>query len=96
MISDDSNLHYTQASGSNSMDDVDTRIKHLTDLYELWSTGLDVLERYDKHSAEYETRKKDLEVALRMLRFIIERNYSENYYRNSVDFIGDDPSKIKD
>jgi hypothetical protein len=85
---------YDMSTNSDSMDDYDTRIKHLTDLYELWQTGLDVLERYDKHSAEYETRKRDLETVLRMLRFQMEKSYRDDPYRRSIDAIGNKPENV--
>ena len=31
-----------------SMSDVGTRLQFLTELYELWQTGLDICERYEK------------------------------------------------
>lgn len=89
MISD-----YDMSTNSDSMDHVGTRIQHLTDLYELWQTGLDVLERYDKHSAEYETRKRDLETVLRMLRFQMEKSYRDDPYRRNIDAIGNKPENV--
>jgi hypothetical protein len=82
------------STNSDSMDHVGTRIQHLTDLYELWQTGLDVLERYDKHSAEYETRKRDLETVLRMLRFQMEKSYRDDPYRRNIDAIGNKPENV--
>jgi hypothetical protein len=60
-----------------SMDDIGPRIQHLIELYEIWQTGLDVLERYDKRAPFYIERKAELEAALKLLFFHISKDYTE-------------------
>ena len=79
-----------------SMEDMGTRMQHLTDLYELWNTGLDVIERFDKHSPFYEVRKRELENALKLLCYHLEKDYSENSYRQAVDTLPSHGEDIKD
>ena len=79
-----------------SMDDVGTRMQHLTELYELWQTGLDVIERFDKHSPFYEERKKELQHALKLLVYHLEKDYSENSYRQAVDTLPSNREDFKD
>ena len=81
MISDDSNL---KNFSSDSLDNYGTYMEHLSDLYEYWSTGLEILDRYDTHASEYDIRKRELEAALRLLRIRMTRTYDENYYRRII------------
>jgi hypothetical protein len=60
--------------------DVGTRFSHLSDLYELWQTGLDILERYDKNNPFYEDKKDELENALRLLLYHMEKDYNDHNY----------------
>ncbi len=79
-----------------SMDDIGSRMHHLTDLYDLWTTGLDVIERFDKHHPFYEARKKELESALRLLNYHMQKDYSENLYRQAVDTLPSHGEDVKD
>jgi hypothetical protein len=60
-----------------SMSDRGTRLQFLTELYDLWQTGLDICERYDKHAALYGVRKNELECALKLLGFHMMKDYKE-------------------
>ena len=69
-----------------SMDDVGRRIDHLTELYNLWQTGIDILDRYDKHKPNYEEERKKLVNARDMLYFHMTKDYNEG-----TSFKGEDP-----
>jgi hypothetical protein len=60
-----------------SMSDVGTRLQFLTELYELWQTGLDICERYDNHTPFYAANKRELESALKLLGFHMMKDYKE-------------------
>jgi hypothetical protein len=60
-----------------SMDDVGSRLDHLTELYEIWQTGLDILERYNKRTSFYTEKKAELEAALKLLYCHMSLNYKE-------------------
>lgn len=78
------------------MDDVGTRLSFLTELYDLWSTGLDICERYDKHSVNYEEKKKELETAMKLLWFHMNKDYKTDEDRKKIDDIPANPEDIKD
>jgi hypothetical protein len=69
------NLNAVVKTGS--MDDRGTRIQFLTELYDLWETGLDICERYDKHTVFYTEHKRELESALKLLGFHMMKDYKE-------------------
>ena len=75
MIGDGEYINGTIRTGS--MDDIGTRLKFLTELYDLWTTGLDIIERYDKHSPFYEEKKTELEHALKLLYWHMSKDYKE-------------------
>lgn len=60
-----------------SMADVGTRLQFLTELYDLWKTGLDICERYDKYTSFYEDHRRELESALKLLGFHMMKDYKE-------------------
>lgn len=68
-----------------SMDDVGSRMSHLLELYTLWQTGLDILERFDKSSPWYDKKKEELEGAIRLLGYHMEKDYQEKEYREVID-----------
>ena len=82
MLSDGDKLNTLSKA---SMEDVGTRMEHLTELYELWKTGLDILERYDKSGPFYERKKEELEDALRLLGFHMQKDYHEDAIRKEID-----------
>lgn len=73
MIGDGENVNHL--AKTKSMDDVGTRQQHLADLYELWVTGLDILECYDKHLPLYEEKKAELTAAKKLLFFHMVKDY---------------------
>jgi hypothetical protein len=85
-----------QTAHNMSMDDIGTRMLHLTQLYELWQTGLDVIERFDKHSPFYGEKKKELENALKLLQFHMAKDYQERPYRKEIDLLPWNAENIKD
>jgi hypothetical protein len=69
-----------------SMDDVGTRLEHLAEVYELWQTGISILDTYEKTSPHYMLRHAELEAACKLLYFYMTQDYKEERaYR------GDDP-----
>jgi hypothetical protein len=59
------------------MDDEGTRLQFLTELYELWQTALDILERYDKHAPFYTQKKTELENASKLLMYHMQKDYHD-------------------
>jgi len=66
------------------LDDTGTRIQFLTELYELWSIGLSVVDIYDKRTAFYEERKRELESALKLLWYAMSKDYVEESYKRTI------------
>jgi hypothetical protein len=83
MLGDGEHISHTLKCGS--MDDLGTRMKFLTELYDLWLTGLDICDRYDRHTPFYHERRTELEHALKLLRFHLEKDYSDKAYRKEID-----------
>ena len=83
MIGDGEHISNTLNSGS--MDDVGTRISHLLDLYNLWMAGADICDRYDRHQPLYYEKRTELEHALKLLRFHMEKDYTGHSYRTEID-----------
>lgn len=75
-----------------SLDDIGTRMKFLLELYDLWLTGADIIERYDKHLPMYQEKMIELQHALKLLRYHLERDYSDRAYRKEIDELS--PPKI--
>lgn len=76
MMGDGEHINNTIKTGS--MDDVGTRLKFLTELYELWQTGIDILDRYDRHKPNYEEERIKLMNARDMLYFHMTKDYKES------------------
>ena len=70
-----------------SMDDVGTRFKHLIDLYELWLTGIEILDRYDKDTPFYHEKRLELVHATQMLLFHLQKDYNQEEDRKKIDAI---------
>ena len=83
MIGDGEHINGTIRTGS--MDDLGTRMKFLTELYELWLVGVDICERYDRHSPFFNEKRTELEHALKLLRFHMEKDYSNRAYKEVID-----------
>ena len=83
VLSDPEKLNTIVVTGS--MEDVGTRISHLLDLYNLWNVGLDILERFDKSTPFYDVKKTELESAINLLNWHMEKDYKESEYRAIID-----------
>jgi hypothetical protein len=94
MLSDPEKLNKVVRTGS--MDDVGTRLEFLTELYELWSVGLDILERFDKESVSYMKRKQELVAALDMLSHHMQKDFLELPYHTAIDSLPQRGEDIKD
>ena len=70
--------HINNTIQTGSMDDIGTRLRFLSELYELWQTGIDILDRYDKHKPNYEEERKKLENARDMLYFHMTKDYHQS------------------
>jgi hypothetical protein len=81
-IGDGEHINNTVRTGS--MDDVGTRLKFMTELYELWTTGLDIMTRYERNSAFYDEKRIELEHAIKMLYFHIQKDYNEEPYKKEI------------
>jgi hypothetical protein len=85
MMGDGSNINNVIKTGS--MMDVGTRYQFLAELYDLWESGLDILERYDKHTPGYEEKKNELEIACRLLGYHMQKDYHDEYYKKVIDLL---------
>ena len=88
--------HISQAINIGSMDDVGTRFKHLTELYELWLEGIDILDKWEKKNPKYKEKREELEHATTLLAFHFMKDYQDNADRsiiNSLPLHGDDIPK---
>lgn len=81
-----------------SMDDVGTRLKFLTELYDLWQTGIDILDRYDRDTPFYKEKRTELENATRLLYCHMTKDYGkeEEVDRRTVDSLPHFGDQIKD
>ncbi len=91
---DGENINHAVRIGS--MDDTGTRMSFLLELYELWETGLDILERYDQSSPFYEEKKKELEHALKLLAYHMEKDYQDKAVKDVIDSLPKHGEDIKD
>jgi hypothetical protein len=87
--------HVNNVFNVGSMEDVGTRMKFLLELYELWLTGIDILDRYDKDTPFYAQKRLELEYAVKLLAYHMEKDYSvqETKDRKIIDSLpqhGDD------
>jgi hypothetical protein len=66
-------------------EDVGTRIQHMMDLQELWSTAYAILTRPNiYHTPLEEERAKALHIALDLLQNHLEAEYSETTYARTI------------
>lgn len=79
-----------------SMADVGTRLSHLMELQELWSTGLQILTTGTYHTDEEDNQAKELEIALRLLAFHMMNDYNATPYAQEINNLPKDPKEIKD
>jgi Cys-tRNA synthase (O-phospho-L-seryl-tRNA:Cys-tRNA synthase) len=74
--------HYTKLMHA---EDVGTRLQHMADLHELWSTAYAILTRPNLyHTALEEERAKALEIALDLLVNHMEAEYNEVPYAKEI------------
>lgn len=59
-----------------SMQDTGTRLEHMADLQDLWSTGLAILTSGTYHSFQEQQEARELEIALRLLEHHMVHDYS--------------------
>jgi hypothetical protein len=90
---DAENLNAAVKTGS--MNDIGTRMQFLTELYDLWTVGLDICERYDKYGPLYVEKKLELEHALKLLGYHMEKDFQEQLYRNTIDALPKHGEDIK-
>ena len=91
-ISDGDKLNHVVRTGS--MSDVGTRMQFLIELHELWETGLDILERFERNTPLYEEKKKELESALKLLYFHMTKDYDTLPDIAAIDAIPSNPEDI--
>jgi len=94
MMGEGSNINNVVKTGS--MDDVGTRLKFLTELYDLWMEGIDILDRWDRNTPFYDEKRKELENATRLLYWHMTKDYNENAEKCEIDIIPRNPEAIKD
>lgn len=85
--------HIDKVVNVGSMEDVGTRIHFLMELYELWQTGIDILDLYDKGTTDYPEKRLELVHARDMLMHHMKKDFSERPYReviNTLPFHGED------
>lgn len=85
MIGDGENVNNTLKTGS--MDDIGSRMSHLLDLYNLWQDGLDICTRYDRNHPAYQEKVMELQHALKLLRYHLEKDYKQEEERRKIDAI---------
>ena len=77
--------HINNVIKTGSMDDVGTRLQFLTELYELWQTGIDILDRYDANTSDYQEKRAELVHARDLLMFHMKKDFSYDAYRKEID-----------
>jgi N-acetyl-anhydromuramyl-L-alanine amidase AmpD len=88
--------HINMVFKTGSMMDVGTRYKFLAELYDLWETGINIIERYDKYTPGSTEKKKELEIALKMLGYHMEKDYTEKEIKGVIDALPEHGEDIKD
>jgi len=71
------------------MEDVGTRLDHLTDLKDIWENALQIMHNRNR---TYETQdeaqeKRKLEIAIDMLNFHMQKDYNEFEYRKEINVL---------
>src|SRR5271157_418261 len=96
MMGEGSNINNVVKTGS--MDDVGTRLKFLTELYDLWMEGIDILDRWDRNTPFYDEKRKELEHATKLLYCHMTKDYGkeEEVDRRTVDSLPHFGDQIKD
>jgi hypothetical protein len=73
VLGDGEHINYVFNVGS--MDDTGTRLKFLMELYELWVTGIDILDRYTRNAPNYHEKRLELEHAVQLLYWHMTKDY---------------------
>ena len=79
-----------------NMDDVGTRIEHMSDLQDIWSGGLAMLLSGTYHAPQELDQVKELEIALKLLENHMTHAYSDVKYAKDINDLPIDPRDIKD
>jgi hypothetical protein len=76
-----------------NMDDVGTRMKHLSDLHDLWSEGLNIMLRGTYRSEPEIELIKELEICLKHLTNHMAKDYGleQTKYAQEINRIGTNP-----
>ena len=88
--------HINNVVRTGSMDDVGTRLQFLTELYELWQTGIDILDRYDKDTTNYLEKRTELVHALNMLYYHMHKDYRTENDAKAINAISSHAEDIKE
>ena len=94
MLGDGEHINNTIKTGS--MDDIGSRLKFLTELYELWQTGIDILDRYDKDTTNYFEKRAELVHASNLLYWHMSKDYHGGLDAFEVDSLPRHAEDIKD
>jgi hypothetical protein len=77
-------------------EDVGTRLQHMMDLQDQWSTAYGILTRPGYHSKWEEDRTKALETALGLLQHHMEAEYNGTTYARTINDLPKNPKEIPD
>jgi len=77
-------------------DDVGTRLTHMMELQDVWSTCYAILTRGGYHSELEQVRAAQLDVALDLLQHHLEAEYSGTSYAKIINDLPKDPKEITD
>jgi hypothetical protein len=77
-----------------SMEDVGTRLDHLSDLHELWSDGVEIMSR-GTYQTEFEKQTiEELKIAITLLSRHMTKDYNHSEIAKEINRIGNDPNKV--
>lgn len=65
-------------------DDIGTRLKHMVDLHDMWSTAYAYLTTDGWHSDLEKSRANELRCALDLLNHHMQAEYGETYYARAI------------
>lgn len=79
---------------SYGMQDVGTRLEHLMQLQDLWSTGLQILTTKGYHTDLEREQAKELETALKLLSYHMMSDFTPTNYAKEINNLPKDPKEI--
>jgi|HubBroStandDraft_1064217.scaffolds.fasta_scaffold11554_6 hypothetical protein len=79
-----------------SMDDIGSRLQFLTELYELWQEGIEILDKWERNTPFYAEKRKELEIASRLLMYHMEKDYKEEVTKKMINDLPAFGDQIKD